>query len=67
MADGNFNRNILPYNNYRSGVRAGRSAERARAVKLFADMLAEENLVSGADEADRLVQKFCNKLFEDKM
>lgn len=67
MADGNFNRNILPYNNYRSGVRAGRSAERARAVKLFADMLAEENLVSGADEADRLVQKFRNKLFEDKM
>lgn len=67
MADGNFNRNILPYNNYCSGVRAGRSAERARAVKLFADMLAEENLVSEADEADRLVQKFRNKLFEDKM
>lgn len=36
MSDGNFNKNLLPYNNYQSGVRAGKSAMRQAAVQAFA-------------------------------
>ena len=32
MSDGNYNRNLLPYNNSQSGVRAGKSALRQVAV-----------------------------------
>ena len=58
MADGNFNRNILPYNNYRSGLRAGRSSERARAMKIFEDMVRE-------DETGRLIREFRERLFSE--
>ena len=33
MADGNYNRNILPYHNYQSGYRAGRAAMRRLALE----------------------------------
>ena len=65
MADGNFNRNILPYNNYRSGLRAGRSSERARAMKIFEDMVREEHLGKDADETGRLIREFRERLFSE--
>ena len=40
MADGNYNRNILPYHNYQSGYRAGRAAMRRLALEAF-DKLME--------------------------
>lgn len=65
MADGNFNRNILPYNNYRSGLRAGRSSERARAMKIFEEMVREEHLGKDADETERLIREFRERLFSE--
>ncbi len=35
MSDGNYNRSLLPYNNYQSGLRAGRAQMRALAVNAF--------------------------------
>ena len=60
MADGNFNRNILPYNNYRSGLRAGRSSERARAMKIFEDMVREEHLAKTQTKPGGLYASFVN-------
>ena len=34
MSDGNFNRSMLPSNSYQSGVRAGRSQMRIKAIQL---------------------------------
>ena len=39
MSDGNYNRNLLPYHNYQSGLRAGQAAMRHRAVEAFARFL----------------------------
>lgn len=64
MSDGNYNRNILPYNDYRSGVRAGRSSERMHAVRMFAELIEEEHLAANNAEATRLEQKFREKLYE---
>lgn len=62
MADGNFNRNILPYNNYRSGLRAGHSAERTRAIKVFEAFVNEEHLAENPVEAKELVHRFAERL-----
>ena len=35
MSDGNFNRSMLPYNNYQSGNRAGRAQMKALALEAF--------------------------------
>lgn len=32
MSDGNYNRNLLPYRDYQSGLRAGKAALRQRAI-----------------------------------
>ncbi len=39
MSDGNYNRNLLPYRNYQSGVRAGEARMRGLALKAFEDFL----------------------------
>ena len=35
MSDGNYNRNLLPYKPYESGLRAGRTQMREKALKAF--------------------------------
>ena len=35
MSDGNYNRNLLPYKPYESGLRAGRAQMREKALKAF--------------------------------
>ena len=35
MSDGNFNRNLLPYRDFQSGVRAGRAQMRTAALSAF--------------------------------
>ena len=35
MSDGNFNKNLLPYNNYKSGFRAGSSQMKRKAISAF--------------------------------
>ena len=35
MSDGNFNRNLLPYTPYLSGMKAGKSMARMKALEAF--------------------------------
>ena len=51
MSDGNFNRSMLPSNSYQSGVRAGRSQMRIKAIQLLEALLQEE--LATSDEAKR--------------
>ena len=41
MSDGNFNRNLLPYNNYQSGNRAGRAQMKKIALDAFVEWCAD--------------------------
>ena len=43
MSDGNFNRSLLPYNNYQSGLRAGKAQMRKIAVDAFRSWLTKEH------------------------
>lgn len=51
MSDGNFNRSMLPSNSYQSGVRAGRSQMRIKAIQLLEALLQEE--LATIDKAKR--------------
>ncbi len=42
MSDGNYNRNLLPYRQYESGLRAGRAQGRTLALRAFAQWLEEQ-------------------------
>ena len=42
MSDGNYNKNLLPYHNYQSGVRAGRAVMKTLAVRAFQNWLSAE-------------------------
>lgn len=57
MSDGNYNRNLLPYHDYRSGLRAGRAAMRSLALQAFSRYLSQhvsdENLRAEAMETFR--------------
>ena len=35
MSDGNFNRNLLPYNNFRSGFNSGQAQTKQKALDAF--------------------------------
>lgn len=41
MSDGNYNRNLLPYHQYASGLRAGKAQMHTLALKAFAAWLSE--------------------------
>ena len=41
MSDGNYNRNLLPYRNYQSGVRAGKAVLRQRALEELRHQIGE--------------------------
>lgn len=42
MSDGNYNRNLLPYKPYESGLRAGRAQMREKALKAFTAWLESQ-------------------------
>ncbi|MBR1838118.1 MAG: hypothetical protein IJ786_01000 [Bacteroidaceae bacterium] len=44
MSDGNYNRNLLPYRDYQSGLRAGRAQTITRAVETLRGILATSSL-----------------------
>lgn len=56
MSDGNFNRNLLPYQNYQSGLRAGRASMRTLAFETLQEILQAENIDSLL--AEHLMQSF---------
>lgn len=43
MSDGNYNRNLLPYHQYASGLKAGRAQMHTIALRAFTQWLAEQN------------------------
>lgn len=49
MSDGNYNRNLLPYHQYQSGLKAGHAQMRTIAVKAFNTWLEEQ----GYSESER--------------
>lgn len=62
MSDGNYNRNLLPYHNYQSGLRAGQAAMRHRAVEAFARFLEKHEPELPAAERERLTALFREEL-----
>ena len=43
MSDGNFNRSMLPYRDFQSGLRAGKAQMRTLAVEAFTKWLKENH------------------------
>ena len=62
MSDGNFNRSMLPSNSYQSGVRAGRSQMRIKAIQLVEELLREELATIDEDKRAQLLQLFRQRL-----
>ena len=56
MSDGNYNRNILPYRDYQSGVRAGRATMRTRAMEKLRELLSKTNLPE--EEQEEILHNF---------
>lgn len=52
MSDGNFNRNLLPYRNFQSGLRAGQAQMRTRALEALRELLSR---LDCTDEERRLL------------
>ena len=42
MSDGNYNRNLLPYHQYASGLKAGKAQMHTLALRAFSAWLAEQ-------------------------
>lgn len=62
MSDGNFNRSMLPSNSYQSGVRAGRSQMRIKAIQLVEELLREELATIDDEKRAQLLQLFRQRL-----
>lgn len=62
MSDGNFNRSMLPSNSYQSGVRAGRSQMRIKAIQLVEELLQEELATIDEEKRAQLLQLFRQRL-----
>lgn len=58
MSDGNYNRNLLPYNPYRSGLKAGGAQMKEKAVKAFSQIVSEHIYDLNESDIDGLVMKF---------
>ncbi len=63
MSDGNYNRNLLPYRNYQSGLRAGRAQTIARASSILSELLADSPLT--AEQRQDLLQTFRQRVSEE--
>lgn len=62
MSDGNFNRSMLPSNSYQSGVRAGRSQMRIKAIQLVEELLQGELATIDEEKRAQLLQLFRQRL-----
>ncbi|MBQ7635645.1 MAG: hypothetical protein IJS89_08760 [Bacteroidaceae bacterium] len=56
MSDGNYNRNLLPYRDYQSGVRAGRAQTRAQAFDTLKAIL--EECTFSSNEREEILARF---------
>ena len=55
MSDGNFNRQLLPPNSYRSGLQVGRQQMRQKALDALSEILASSSL--GEEEKERILSE----------
>lgn len=64
MSDGNFNRSLLPHTQYGSGMRAGKSMARMKALEAFEQWLSQEEADATTHEAKKESFK---KILEEKL
>lgn len=57
MSDGNFNRNLLPYTPYQSGLKAGKSMARMKALEAF-KIYMKDNTALNSEEIETEYHKF---------
>lgn len=53
MSDGNFNRQLLPPNSYRSGLQVGRQQMRQKALDVLKEILNSSSL--GEEEKEQVL------------
>lgn len=62
MSDGNFNRSLLPANSYQSGVRAGQSQMRIKAINVLSELLSGHFPDLPEEKRDDLILSFREKI-----
>lgn len=62
MSDGNFNRSLLPANSYQSGVRAGQTQMRIKAINVLSELLSGHFPDLPEEKRDDLIQSFREKI-----
>ena len=62
MSDGNFNRSLLPANSYQSGVRAGQTQMRIKAINALSALLSGHFPDLPEEKRDDLIQSFREKI-----
>ena len=60
MSDGNFNRQLLPPNSYRSGLQVGRQQMRQKALDALSQILASSSL--NEEEKERMLSEMRARL-----
>ncbi|MBP5484250.1 MAG: hypothetical protein IKI44_01100 [Bacteroidaceae bacterium] len=60
MSDGNFNRQLLPPNSYRSGLQVGRQQMRQKALDALSEILASSSL--NEEEKERMLSEMRARL-----
>lgn len=62
MSDGNFHRSLLPSGGYASGVRAGESRMRKRAIEAFREWMDQKLPTLPEDERLKALEHFAQAL-----
>ena len=62
MSDGNFNRSMLPSNSYQSGVRAGTSKTKVKAMEALRELLETNCVEIPVERQNEIITRFREKL-----
>lgn len=65
MSDGNYNRNLLPYHNYRSGFNAGRIQMKHKAEDAFKFWYKERFPNAAVQEILQSFNAFCSYIEDE--
>ncbi|MBP3566521.1 MAG: hypothetical protein IKA86_05215 [Paraprevotella sp.] len=58
MSDGNFNRSLLPHTPYHSGLQAGKSMARMKAIEAFKCYLTDTHPSLSEEELKTEIERF---------
>ncbi len=64
MSDGNFNRNLLPYKNYQSGLRAGKAQMKIRAIAAMKQCIDDFGATLSEEKRKETLEAFIKELGE---